>query len=542
MRYLYILILLSSSVLQYAENQLDVVWQMQGEQSSDCFGYYVESLDFNGDNIDDLAVTAYQYYLNENYTNQRGKLYIYFGSDDGLGDSPDMTISTPVDTTFVYHDSWGFIKNLGDMNGDGCDDIGYRVEYSVNDSSRQTYHFCRILLGNTVNDTIPDYEYEVNNYLAEIHPLGDINGDGYDDAGITEGNHYLTYSIVYGGSFEKVTFVEGRYTRNGKGFRGLGDVNGDGYDDFSYYFQPDYIEQPDGSLLWCFFNRFFYGGTTQDTSPDYSLDYYSTLNLWYELNPAGDWNGDGYDDFVLSYYDATDDGSVSPGCRLWRGGETIHWDWYGHIEFYSYFNPSFGDINGDGKGDLVDTHIISTGDAGYLYFYIGDQNGTWDYNSYTFEPGYGTSSGHAVGDFDNDGYDDIAVGAYGDAGSSSPNNFGHVFVYGGHEDLVEQDLDPIDDETVPLADITFNAYPNPFNPEVSFEIKTDTEYHDLTIEIYNIRGQKVDSVPIPLIRGNKRGLSSTIPWKPKDKASGIYFCKLKMDGHVIQTKKVTLLK
>ncbi len=535
MRYLHILILLAMSVLIYAENQLDVVWQMQGEQSSDCFGYYVESLDFNGDNIDDLAVTAYQYYLNENYTNQRGKLYIYFGSDDGLGDSPDMTISTPVDTTFVYHDSWGFIQNLGDMNGDSCDDIGYRTTYRTFDGLYHTYRQMRILLGNTVNDTIPDYEYEISDTYAEIHPLGDINGDGYDDAGITEGNHYLTYSIVYGGSFEKVTFVENLYTWQDKGFRGLGDVNGDGFDDFYYNHQPDPVEQPDGSFLYHYRNDFFFGSPTLSTEPDYCMDYITIINFLYELYPAGDWNGDGYDDFVLSYYDATDDGSVSPGCRLWRGGETIHWDWYGHIEFYSNLNPSFGDINGDGKGDLVNPYIISTGDAGYLFFYIGDQNGTWDYNGYTFEPGYGTSNGHAVGDFDNDGYDDIAVGAYGDAGSASPNNFGYVYVYGGHEDLVEQDLDPIDDETVPLADITFNAYPNPFNPEVSFEIKTDAEYHDLTIEIYNIRGQKVETIAVD-------HAGETVTWKPKDKASGIYTCKLTAEGKRLSTRKVTLLK
>ncbi len=535
MRYLHILILLAMSVLIYAENQLDVVWQMQGELPSDEFGKMVIALDFNGDGIDDLAVNARKYYNDPDHVLHRGKLYIYFGSDTGLPETPDLSISAPADTAFHHIIASEYISNLGDMNNDGCDDIGYNYIEVTFDGLYHTYRQMRILLGNTVNDTIPDYEYEISDTYAEIHPLGDINGDGYDDAGITEGNHYLTYSIVYGGSFEKVGFVEGIYTRNGKGFRGLGDVNGDGYDDFSYYFQPDYIEQPDGSLLWCFFNRFFYGGTTQDTTPDYSLDYHSTLNLWYELNPAGDWNGDGYDDFVLSYYDATDDGSVSPGCRLWRGGETIHWDWYGHIEFYSYFNPSFGDINGDGKGDLVDTHIISTGDAGYLFFYIGDQNGTWDYYGYTFEPGYGTSSGHAVGDFDNDGYDDIAVGAYGDAGSASPNNFGYVYVYGGHEDLVEQDLDPIDDETVPLADITFNAYPNPFNPEISFEIKTDAEYHDLTIEIYNIRGQKVETIAVD-------HAGETAVWKPEDKASGIYTCKLTAEGKQLSTRKVTLLK
>ncbi len=530
MRYLYILILLSSGILLYAENQLDIVWQMQGEISSDEFGKMVIALDFNGDGIDDLAVNARKYYNDPDHVLHRGKLYIYFGSDTGLPETPDLSISAPADTAFHHIIASEYISNLGDMNNDGCDDIGYNYIEVTFDGLYHTYRQMRILLGNTVNDTIPDYEYEISDTYAEIHPLGDINGDGYDDAGITEGNYSLTYSIVYGGSFEKVRFVEGRYTRGSKGFWGLGDVNGDGFDDFMYNYEDPYDEHS------TFHNCFFYGAATQDTVADYHMVNESTAGYNLMLVPAGDWNGDGYDDFAFySYFEAGENGNPSPGCRLWRGGETIHWDWFGYIEYYGRFFPSHGDINGDGKGDLINSYIISTGNAGYLYFYIGDQNGTWDYNGYTPEEGYGGYYTHAVGDFDNDGCDDIAVGAYGDEGSSSPNNFGHVFVYGGHEDLVEQDTNDADDETVPLADITFNAYPNPFNPEVSFEVKTDAEYHDLTIEIYNIRGQKVETIAVD-------HAGEAVTWKPKDKASGIYTCKLTAEGKQLSTRKVTLLK
>ncbi len=233
MRYLYITILLTASVLLSAENQLDIVWEMQSEQPSIDYGKYVTALDFNGDGFDDLAVSAPRYIPNEEFPDYKGKLYIYFGSEDGLPNNPTLTVTAEVDTTLEYTSTWISVVNLGDMNSDGCEDLGFRYGGRWHDQSG--YHFfenARILLGS--NEINPDsaYSYECG-LSSEIHPLGDINGDGYDDAGITEElSNTLTYSIVYGGTFEKVTFVEGIYTRNGKGFRGLGDVNGDGFDDF----------------------------------------------------------------------------------------------------------------------------------------------------------------------------------------------------------------------------------------------------------------------------------------------------------------------
>ncbi len=522
MRYLTITILLTACVLLYTENQLDIVWEMQGEQASDDFGKYVTALDFNGDGIDDLAVNARRYYNDSDHVLHRGKLYIYFGSDTGLAVTPDITISAPADTTFHHIVGFEYLSNLGDMNNDGCDDIGYNYIEVTYDSLYHTYRQMKILLGNTENDTIPDYEYEINDTYAEIHALGDINGDGYDDAGITDVENMLTYSIVYGGSFEKVVFVDGIYTRGYKGFWGLGDVNNDGFDDFTYHYEGSMINGTRN-----YHNNFFFGEAVQDTMPDHRMVLETNVGAVFQLVPAGDWNGDGYDDFALNGYDP------GLGCRLWRGGDTINWDWYGHIYFFSNLFPSFGDLNGDGKGDLVSTFTV-TSDGGYLYFYLGAQNGTYDYHSYTAEDGYGCTVGHAVGDFDNDGYDDIAVGAYGD-GSDHLYNWGYVFVYGGHEDLVEQDLDPVDDETVPPSDITFNAYPNPFNPEVSFEVKSNHEYKELRIEIFNVKGQKIETITVD-------HAGETVIWKPKDKASGIYTCKLSAQGKELSIRKVTLMK
>ncbi len=92
MRYLCIAILLTISVFLFANNQLDIVWQQHGEQANDNFGRNIISLDFNGDNIDDLAVNAWRYTNNPDLTNQRGKIYIYMGSEEGLPAEPDIQL------------------------------------------------------------------------------------------------------------------------------------------------------------------------------------------------------------------------------------------------------------------------------------------------------------------------------------------------------------------------------------------------------------------------------------------------------------------
>ncbi len=530
MRYLTIAILLTTCVLLSAENHLDIVWEQQGEQPSDSYGFYVISLDFNGDGIDDLATSAYRHQYIDGYPMLRGKLYLYFGSNEGLPDSASMEVAITVDTTYSWYASWFDICNLGDMNGDGCDDIGYtQWERTYEDDYIYT-SYCKILLGSTVNDTIPDYAFLVDDRMSLINPLGDINGDGYDDAGITEDNGPVSYYIVYGGSFEMVPFVEDLDTDGHYGFRGLGDVNGDGYDDFNYYYRYDWNGES-----YPYHNCFFFGGAVQDTVPNYHIVHHSANNTFIELAPAGDWNNDGYDDFVFTGYDIPEDGSISPGCRLWRGGEEINWDNYGYIEYYSFFYPAFGDLNNDGKGDLVKPyHIPTSNSGGILYFYLGDQNGTMDYHRGNTQAGYGMAYAHAVGDFDNDGFDDIAVGAYGND-SNYNTNWGYVYVYGGHDNLVEQDQDATDDETVPPADITFNAYPNPFNPEISFEIKSNQDYKNLRIEIFNTKGQKVEMIPIKTTR-------ETITWNAGAHASGVYFCKLNAGRKILQTRKVTLIK
>jgi len=90
------------------------------------------------------------------------------------------------------------------------------------------------------------------------------------------------------------------------------------------------------------------------------------------------------------------------------------------------------------------------------------------------------------------------------------------------------------ENTIPFIDYDIICYPNPFNPQINFEIKLN-EMDNYKIEIFNIKGQFVKS--ISLERNN-------ILWNAEKEASGVYFCKLlnKKTGISLVTKKITLLK
>lgn len=96
-----------------------------------------------------------------------------------------------------------------------------------------------------------------------------------------------------------------------------------------------------------------------------------------------------------------------------------------------------------------------------------------------------------------------------------------------------------------IVNIDFNLtnYPNPFNPEttISFSVIQNSDF--VTIEIYNLKGQKVKSFPINQFTNSP---VHQVVWNGKDDndqpvSSGIYFYKL-IIGDVEQTKKMLLLK
>ena len=157
------------------------------------------SLDFNHDGFDDLVVYSASYGYQYQQSPSRGKVYIYFGGP-GFSSASEPDISLEGDYPEGELRLISSIRNPGDVNGDGFDDliIGDRNP-DVPGSVRYMFYF-----GGTSDLTNPDrIEYpQPGESFATLHELGDVDGDGFGDVGICyQINYYTYFDIMWGGIF-----------------------------------------------------------------------------------------------------------------------------------------------------------------------------------------------------------------------------------------------------------------------------------------------------------------------------------------------------
>jgi len=155
----------------------------------------------------------------------------------------------------------------------------------------------------------------------------------------------------------------------------------------------------------------------------------------YSVSEAGDVDADGYDDLIVGapYNDA---GGINAGrAYVYSGltGDTLYTftgeaagDWFGRSVSRA------GDVEGDGYSDLiVGARYNDAGgtDAGRAYVYSGHTgNLIYTFTGEAVDDHFGFSVSGA-GDVDDDGYDDLIVGAdYNDAGGTDA---GRAYVYSG---------------------------------------------------------------------------------------------------------------
>jgi hypothetical protein len=102
--------------------------------------------------------------------------------------------------------------------------------------------------------------------------------------------------------------------------------------------------------------------------------------------------------------------------------------------------------------------------------------------------------------------------------------------------LRTDDIVANNDQLNPAATISLGAnYPNPFRGSTSFSLSSEKTGEDW-IEIYNSKGQRVDSIP-----ANLHGGEQQISWQaPQSLASGIYLYKLR--NSQTQIRRMLLIK
>jgi len=92
------------------------------------------------------------------------------------------------------------------------------------------------------------------------------------------------------------------------------------------------------------------------------------------------------------------------------------------------------------------------------------------------------------------------------------------------------------EETAPAAFSVAQNSPNPFNPATTISFSL-AEAGAVTIEVYNVAGQKVDTI----VDGFMNAGSHSVIWDASDFSAGVYFYTVKSGG-LSRTMKMTLLK
>ena len=272
------------------------------------------------------------------------------------------------------------------------------------------------------------------NYFYSSQPLGDQNGDGYDDFWLSDCSQRKEY-IFFGGSFPDTipafTFDTPNTNRGPNDYVPLSaavDVNNDGKKDLLI------ITSYSGNTT----AFVYYGGKNLDTIPD--IVFTPSYEGWrYQSTPLplGDFDGDGKEDIVISSPNYPSTEQQMGIFMFYKGAQNFDTIPYKiitgdtltkkQIWYYSY-----GDINGDGKSDFIVQSYCKADSLYRVEIYLG--NGNFDLTpAYTFKTKdrhswIGTYKGFKIiRDINRDGYDDIYILH---DGSLFPGCYGAI-LYGG---------------------------------------------------------------------------------------------------------------
>ncbi len=424
-------------------------WTGEPDQDNARYSYGVASAgDVNGDGYSDIVVGAPGY---SNGQSSEGRAFVYHGSSSGLSTTPDWTAEGDL-TSALYG---CYVATAGDVNGDGYSDaiVGARqyADGQANEGRAFVYHGSSGGLSSGA-----DWYVESDQINAQmgncVSSAGDVNGDGYSDVLVgaylydntetDEGRINLYYGSSSGLSSSPDWTDEADQDSAWFGWVAgcAGDVNGDGFADIiigAPYYDNGQINE---GYAWVYYGSVSGLASSADWTNECNQD---SARFGVFVSSAGDVNGDGYSDVLISadWYDndQTDEGRVfayyghadgiaDSSCWNTVGGHGA--DWYGISV------SDAGDVNGDGYADvIVGAYGYDNGQTneGLAFVFHGSATGLsssadWTGESDQDNAEYGISVSGA-GDINGDGYSDVIVGAHKyDNGS---NDEGRAFVYHG---------------------------------------------------------------------------------------------------------------
>jgi len=326
----------------------------------------------------------------------------------------------------------------GDVNNDGYDDVVVGAT-GVDSGGFNVAGAANIYLGGPDMDNNADVVLNGNGaFGVSVSGAGDVNNDGYDDVLVGEylDNTHLggRACLFFGGqnmdSNADVIFNGKAYLDElGWPVSTAGDVNGDGYDDVIIGATYDDSTYTDAGQVYL-----FYGGKNMDNVEDISFPPQSSDDHVMCGSYAGDLNQDGYDDVIVS---------ARNGQYVFYGGPNMDNSpdmVFSGIDYTSYVGAKCaGDVNGDGYDDIIVGEPINhTGHDNACNAYIFYGGPDMDNESDIVLTGAAVRDEFGVivagaGDVNNDGYDDVIVGA--DHNNSAGSHSGSAYVFFGGKNM-----------------------------------------------------------------------------------------------------------
>jgi hypothetical protein len=341
-------------------------WTYHGAKPFELAGWALANAgDVNGDGYEDLVAGGYAYSQSEAL---EGTAMLFSGSPGGFSGTPAWRVEGNEANAYMGY----AVTGGGDLDGDGFDDVAVGLPLAASGGSARgevrVYRGSALGLSTSPWVVLPGLLDDAD-FGVGVTIVGDVNRDGYDDLVVgapfhsdgeaDEGRLFLYLGSPTGVHAPASQEIQIDVAGAGFGYLAarIGDVNGDGYADVAVG-APNYANgQVNEGLVSVFYGSPAglvtpAGWTLEGDQPDLRLGQYG-------LGGAGDFDGDGYDDFILGEPNLDAGGQDVGAVLVYPGGPAglglttlLSIDSGLPFIYLGAGGGGMADFNGDGASDL----------------------------------------------------------------------------------------------------------------------------------------------------------------------------------------------